>query len=106
MWLTQVFETIKVPHTYATHIKFTRRGLSKTDFLAPLDSNLDTALAAFKGFFKAQTGKEWNDRVDGMVPSPKKDKDGNMQPPHKGCFWFDTAPAESSLASLFHDGKI
>jgi len=106
MWLTQAFETIEVPHTYATHIKFTRRGLSKTHLLAPLDSNLDTALAAFEGFFKAQTGKEWNDRLDGMLPSPKKDKDGNTQPPHKGWFWFDTGPAESSLASLFHDGKI
>lgn len=106
MWLTQVFETIKAPHTYATHIRFSRRGLSKTDFLAPLDSDLDTALAAFKGFFKARTGKEWNDRLDGTAPSPKKVKDGNTQPPHKGWFWFDTGSAESLLASLFHDGKI
>lgn len=74
--------------------------------LAPLKSDLDTALASFKTFFKARTGKEWNDRLDGMVPSPKKDKDGNTQPPYKGWFWFDTGPAESSLASLFHDGKI
>jgi hypothetical protein len=106
MWLTQVFETIKAPHTYATHIRFSRRGLSKTDFLAPLDSDLDTALGAFKGLFKARTGKEWNDRLDGTAPSPKKDKDGNTQPPHKGWFWFDTGSAESSLASLFHEGKI
>ncbi|KAL4795446.1 hypothetical protein BDV19DRAFT_170960 [Aspergillus venezuelensis] len=104
--LLRLYETIKPPHTYATHIKFTRQGPSKTEFLAPLGSDFEIAMTAFKEFFKGQTGKEWEDRLNGVSPPPKTDRNGNSVPVHKGWFWYDNHSPVTSLASLFRDGEI
>ncbi|RDW89848.1 BRCT domain protein [Aspergillus mulundensis] len=104
----KIYETIKPPHKYATHIRLTRGfrgGPAQTDFLAPLGSDLDTAVTAFKFFFKERTGKDWEDRLSGIAPDPQKDEDGNVKPPHEGWWWYDNPPV-SSLASLFRDGEI
>ncbi|KAL4786348.1 hypothetical protein BJX76DRAFT_355253 [Aspergillus varians] len=100
----KVYETIEAPHTYATHLRFSHRGSSKTGFLAPLYSSLDTAVVAFKNCFKAQTGKEWEDRLNEIAPSPKEDENGNTEPRHRGWFWFDSGPM-SPLAGIFRDEK-
>ncbi|KAL3479708.1 hypothetical protein BJX99DRAFT_255144 [Aspergillus californicus] len=100
----KICETIKSPHTYATHIRYSRHGMSRTEMLAPIGSSLDTAMSVFKELFSTQTGKEWEDRFDGIAPTPRKDDDGTVQPPWKGWFFFDTGP--ESLPILLRDGKI
>ncbi|KAL2827622.1 hypothetical protein BDW59DRAFT_160259 [Aspergillus cavernicola] len=92
----KIYETIKSPHTYATHIKFSRLGLSGTEMLAPIGSSLDTAMSEFKEIFRSQAGKEWEDRMDGIAPPPREDEDGNVQPPWKGWFFYDTGPMSLS----------
>ncbi|KAL4900927.1 hypothetical protein BDW74DRAFT_160821 [Aspergillus multicolor] len=104
----KIYETIRSPHKYATHIRLTRGfrgGPAQTDFLAPLGSDLETAMTAFKDFFKERTGKEWEDRLNGIAPDREKDEDGNVKPPHEGWWWYDNPPV-SSLANLFQDGEI
>ncbi|KAL2869272.1 BRCT domain protein [Aspergillus lucknowensis] len=98
----KIYETTKTPHTYATHISFTCVGPSMTNFLAPLGSSLDTAMSAFKASFKEQTGIEWDDRMNGIPPTSRKDENGNALPPHKGWFWYDSG--RGSLASVFRTG--
>lgn len=100
----QIYETIQAPHTYATHLRLTRRGFSKTECLAPLGSRLDTAIMEFKNCFRAHTGKGWEDRLDGSAPSPRRDEEGNIQPPHQSWFWFESEKV-SALAGLFKDTK-
>ncbi|KAL3467965.1 hypothetical protein BJX64DRAFT_81168 [Aspergillus heterothallicus] len=100
----KIYQSIDSPHTYATHISWSRLGPSKTDFLAPLGSSLETAMAKYKGFFKDQTGTEWNDRLTAVAPPPKKDEHGHTLPPHRGWFWWDSGTV--SLASMFRDGKL
>ncbi|KAL4934105.1 BRCT domain protein [Aspergillus undulatus] len=101
----RLYETTKSRRTYATHISFTRQGPSKTDPLAPLGSDLATAMVEFKDFFKARTGKEWENRLNWLSPVPKRDENGNTVPPYMGWFWFDSAPV-SSLASILRAGEI
>ncbi|KAL5339905.1 hypothetical protein BJX70DRAFT_142715 [Aspergillus crustosus] len=86
----KIFETITSPRKYATHIRVTCTGPSKTDFLAPLGSSLKAAQTAFKTYFKTQTGKDWENRLDGTTPPPKTNENGNREPPHKGWYWFDS----------------
>ncbi|KAL2855822.1 hypothetical protein BJY01DRAFT_203795 [Aspergillus pseudoustus] len=100
----KIFQTLTSPHTYATHISWSRLGPSKTDLLAPLGSSLETAMVAFKQFFKNQTGTEWDDRMTAAAPPPKKDAEGNTLPPHRGWFWWDSGIV--SLASLFQTGQL
>ncbi|KAL4960259.1 BRCT domain protein [Aspergillus stella-maris] len=73
---------------------------------APLGSDLETAMAAFREFFKGQTGKGWEDRLNGVSPPPKTDRNGNSLPVHKGWFWYDNHSPVTSLARLFRDGEI
>lgn len=47
-----------------------------------------TAVDAFKRFFKAETGKDWEDRDDVKLPSPKTDSQGNVLPPHEGWYFY------------------
>ncbi|KAL4806703.1 hypothetical protein BDV18DRAFT_159872 [Aspergillus unguis] len=101
----KIYETIQPAHTYATHIRLTHRGFSKTECLAPLGSDLKTAMMAFKDCFRAQTGKEWEDRLDGVPPLPRMNTDGNVEPPYKGWFWLETEHV-SGLASLFRDQRV
>ncbi|KAL3491799.1 hypothetical protein BJX62DRAFT_117575 [Aspergillus germanicus] len=68
----KIYKSNEAPTTYATHISLSCLGPSKTDFLAPLGSSLETAMAAFKGFFKEQTGTEWEDRKKGISPPPEE----------------------------------
>ncbi|CEL05587.1 hypothetical protein ASPCAL06705 [Aspergillus calidoustus] len=100
----KIYKSTAAPTTYATHISLSCLGPSKTDLLAPLGSSLETALAAFKGFFKEQTGTEWEDRMKGVSPPPKKDEEGNTLPPYRGWFWWDSGT--ESLASMFRAGKL
>jgi hypothetical protein len=100
-----MYKSNEAPTTYATHISLSCLGPSKTDLLAPLGSSLETAMSAFKRFFKEQTGTEWEDRKKGISPSPKKDEEGNTLSPHRGWFWWDSG-SEESLASMFRTGKI
>lgn len=44
------------------------------DLLAPVGSHFDIAFSAWKAFFKAKTGKLWEDRFDGKVAPLKTDK--------------------------------
>ncbi|KAL3452270.1 hypothetical protein BJX65DRAFT_303108 [Aspergillus insuetus] len=101
----KIYKSNEAPTTYATHISLSCLGPSKTDLLAPLGSSLETAMAAFKGFFKEQTGTQWEDREKGISPPSKKDEEGNTLPPHRGWFWWDSG-SEESLASMFRTGKI
>ncbi|KAL4954856.1 hypothetical protein BDW69DRAFT_193687 [Aspergillus filifer] len=82
------------------------RGPSETEFLTPLGSDLETAMTAFREFFKGQTGKEWEDRLNGVSPPSKTDRNGNSLPVHKGWFWYDNNSPVTSLTSLFRDGEI
>ncbi|KAL4879418.1 hypothetical protein BJY04DRAFT_95708 [Aspergillus karnatakaensis] len=86
----KIFETREAPHTYATHIRMSISGPCKTALLAPIGSTLQTAMVAFKDYFKAQNGREWDDRYSDEGPAPRVDAEGNAEPPHKGWFRFDS----------------
>jgi hypothetical protein len=57
--------------------------------LAPLKSKLDIATTTFKMFFKTQTGKEWEERENGIMPSPKTDSEDNVLPSHQGWYHLE-----------------
>ncbi|KAI9372594.1 hypothetical protein BJX61DRAFT_434115 [Aspergillus egyptiacus] len=100
----KIYESNSDPHDYATHIKFSRHGLSRTEMLAPMGSTLDTAMAVFKELFESQAGKKWEDRLDGIAPPPRRDENGDVYPPNQGWFYYDTG--HESLFTLIRDGKI
>lgn len=41
---------------------------------------------------------EWEERLDNVFPSPKKDAGGNLLPPHEGWFYYEN---QGSLISNF-----
>lgn len=65
--------------------------------LSPPKQEKDIAINAFKDFFLEYTGKNWEDRANGMIPAPKTDKDGNFVPVHEG--WY----AIENTGNLFTD---
>ncbi|OOQ82491.1 hypothetical protein PEBR_38687 [Penicillium brasilianum] len=83
-----IFEDSSQPPTYSTWAKYSRVGISRVEELAPLKSDVATAVDAFKQFFKAETGKDWEDRDDVKLPSPKTDSQGNVLPPHEGWYLY------------------
>ncbi|PKX94057.1 BRCT domain protein [Aspergillus novofumigatus IBT 16806] len=94
----KVHESNDMPHTYATQAKYSRTGKSIDEMLAPPGSDQDSAIAAFRDFFAAKTGKNWENRLDGFPMPPKKDVDGKELPVHEGWFYYETG---RSLLSIF-----
>ncbi|GFF51874.1 hypothetical protein IFM61606_05973 [Aspergillus udagawae] len=94
----KVHESNDVPHTYATQVKYSRTGKSTDEILAPPGSDKNTAIAAFRDFFAAKTGKDWECRLDGILVPPKHDVDGKKLPPHEGWFYYENG---RSLLSNF-----
>ncbi|GIK04583.1 hypothetical protein Aspvir_008666 [Aspergillus viridinutans] len=86
----KVHESNDVPHTYATQAKYSCTGKSTDEILAPPGSDQNTAIAAFRDFFAAKTGKDWELRLDGILLPPKQDADGKELPPHEGWFYYET----------------
>lgn len=66
--------------------------------MAPPGSSFEFAMIAFKRFFKIKTGMEWEKRMDGKPPEPKKDVEGNPLPENEG--WFRYEAPTGLLASL------
>ncbi|RLL96620.1 hypothetical protein CFD26_106165 [Aspergillus turcosus] len=98
-----VHESNDVPHTYATHAKYSRTGKSTDEFLAPVGSDQNTAIAAFRDFFVAKTGKDWEHRLDGTPMPPKQDADGRPLPAHEGWFYYETG--RSLLSNFLRQGE-
>lgn len=48
------------------------------------------AVDAFKEFFKAEAGMDWEDRNDASLPTPKTDNDGNVLPAHEGWYFYES----------------
>ncbi|GES59220.1 brct domain protein [Aspergillus terreus] len=94
----KIYQSNTEPRTYATYSKYSRVGRSKTEFLAPLGSTLDVALAKFEQIFEDKAGKKWENRLDGIPPPLKQDDNGNPLTPHEGWFSYD---GEHSLISNF-----
>lgn len=69
----------------------------KVEVLSLPNDDKNLAIEAFKGFFLQQTGKNWEDRADGKIPSPKTDKEGNLVPSHES--WY----ANENTGNLFTD---
>lgn len=97
-WWGQVFETIAEPHVYSTYIKSSRPGKSTVDLLTTPKSTLESAVAKFRSFFKQETGKEWEDKDDGLVPPPKVGPDGGSLPVYEG--WFSLEEKRSLLSEF------
>jgi hypothetical protein len=83
----KVFESFSKPPCYSTYAKYSQIGSSRVDQLASSTKNKALAIDAFKEFFLAQTGKEWENRSDGQIPAPKLDKDGN--PATEGWYTYE-----------------
>ncbi|KAI9680290.1 MAG: hypothetical protein M1829_001176 [Trizodia sp. TS-e1964] len=67
----KIYESNSVPHLYAAYTRYIRAGRSATQMLAPVGSFFETAHKAFRDFFRARTGRAWEDR---LVPeAPKED---------------------------------
>ncbi|EAW07525.1 BRCT domain protein [Aspergillus clavatus NRRL 1] len=98
----QVYESNKAPHKYATHCKYSRVGKSTNEFLAPLGSDLGSALAAFRSFLIEKTGKEWVQRFDGNPVPLKVDDDGKELPAHEN--WFQYEDGRSILSRFLGQG--
>lgn len=46
-------------------------------------------MTTLKMFFKTQTGKEWEERENGIMPPPKTDSEGNVLPLHQGWYHLE-----------------
>lgn len=78
------------PATYSTWAKYSRVGTSRVEELTPAKSDMALAIQMFKEFFKAKTGKDWEDRNDGKLPIPKADEQGNILPIHEGWYIYES----------------
>ncbi|KAJ5359605.1 uncharacterized protein N7496_012018 [Penicillium cataractarum] len=85
-----IFETSSQPPTYSTWAKYSRVGTSRVEELTPPKSDAATAVRAFKQFFKAETGKDWENREDDKLPAPKTDGQGNVLPHHEGWYSYES----------------
>ncbi|GFF26467.1 hypothetical protein IFM58399_01427 [Aspergillus lentulus] len=99
----KVHESNDVPHTYATQAKYSRTGKSTDEMLAPPGSDENTAIAAFRDFFVSKTGKNWENRLDGIPVPPKQDGDGKELPVHEGWFYYETG--RSLLSNFLRQGE-
>lgn len=71
--------------------------------LAPPGSDENTAIAAFRDFFVSKTGKNWENRLDGIPVPPKQDGDGKELPVHEGWFYYETG--RSLLSNFLRQGE-
>lgn len=46
-------------------------------------------MSAFSQFFEEQTGKKWEDRLDGQAPQRKTDSAGDALPLSEGWYYFE-----------------
>lgn len=58
-------------------------------------------MTAFKETFKDKTGKEWEGRLDDILPEGKRDTDGKILPPHQNWFYYED---QAGLLSNFLRG--
>ena len=100
----QIYESNKEPRVYATYLKYSRVGTSSIQLLAPLGSELDLALEAFKNFFKLKTGIKWAERFEDRSPPPKEDSEGQISPAHEG--WFHEEKQMTLLGSFMRQGPL
>ncbi|KAI2953765.1 hypothetical protein CBS147323_10058 [Aspergillus niger] len=88
-YVVRVYESNKEPHVYATHLEYSRIGKQQSQLLTPLKADHDSAVKAFKEIFKDKTGKEWEERLNGVLPSGKRDADGKLLLPHENWFYYE-----------------
>ncbi|GKZ36265.1 hypothetical protein AbraIFM66950_007265 [Aspergillus brasiliensis] len=91
-YVVRVYESNKVPRVYATHLEYSRVGKQQSQLLTPLKASHDSAVKAFKKVFKDKTGKEWEERLNGVLPSGRRDADGNLLPSHENWFYYEDRP--------------
>ncbi|OJJ73608.1 hypothetical protein ASPBRDRAFT_205828 [Aspergillus brasiliensis CBS 101740] len=91
-YVVRVYESNKEPLAYATHLEYSRVGKQQSQLLTPLKASHDSAVKAFKKVFKDKTGKEWEERLNGVLPSGKRDADGNLLPSHENWFYYEDRP--------------
>lgn len=65
-------------------------GTSRVEELTPTKSDMATAVTIFKQFFKTETGKDWEDKNDTNIPSPKTDDQGIVLPAHEGWYFYES----------------
>ncbi|GLA58144.1 hypothetical protein AtubIFM54640_007290 [Aspergillus tubingensis] len=87
--VVRVYESNKEPHVYATHLEYSRIGKQQSQLLTPLKADRDFAVTAFKETFKNKTGKEWEERLDDVLPEGKRDTVGKLLPPHQHWFYYE-----------------
>ncbi|KAJ5676952.1 uncharacterized protein N7477_002585 [Penicillium maclennaniae] len=75
-----IFQSFSNPPCYSTYAKYSQLGTSYVIELASPKKDMSLAINAFKKFFLAQTGKEWENRSNGQIPAPRLDDDGNPAP--------------------------
>ncbi|RAH61276.1 BRCT domain protein [Aspergillus piperis CBS 112811] len=88
-YVVRVYESNREPHVYATHLEYSRIGKQQSQLLTPLKADRDSAVTAFKETFKDKTGKEWEERLDDILPEGKRDTDGKLLPPHQNWFYYE-----------------
>ncbi|PWY81216.1 BRCT domain protein [Aspergillus eucalypticola CBS 122712] len=88
-YVVRVYESNREPHVYATHLEYSRIGKQQSQLLTPLKADRDLAVTAFKETFKDKTGKEWEERLDDILPEGKRDTDGKLLPPHQNWFYYE-----------------
>ncbi|GKZ26182.1 hypothetical protein AbraIFM66951_010054 [Aspergillus brasiliensis] len=91
-YVVRVYESNKEPRVYATHLEYSRVGKQQSQLLTPLKASHDSAVKAFKKVFKDKTGKEWEERFNGVLPSGKRDADGNLLPSHENWYYYEDRP--------------
>ncbi|BCR97159.1 BRCT domain protein [Aspergillus luchuensis] len=100
-YVVRVYESNREPHVYATHLEYSRIGKQQSQLLTPLKADRDFAVTAFKETFKDKTGKEWEGRLDDILPEGKRDTDGKILPPHQNWFYYED---QAGLLSNFLRG--
>ena len=65
-------------------------GTSRVEELTPAKSDMATAVGIFKQFFKTETGKDWEDKNDTKIPSPKTDDQGYVLPAHEDWYFCES----------------
>ncbi|GLB12601.1 hypothetical protein AtubIFM57258_010643 [Aspergillus tubingensis] len=88
-YVVRVYESNREPHVYATHLEYSRIGKQQSQLLTPLKADRDFAVTAFKETFKNKTGKEWEERLDDVLPEGKRDTVGKLLPPHQNWFYYE-----------------
>ncbi|RAK83022.1 BRCT domain protein [Aspergillus costaricaensis CBS 115574] len=88
-YVVRVYESNREPRVYATHLEYSRIGKQQSQLLTPLKADRDFAVTAFKETFKNKTGKEWEERLDDVLPEGKRDTVGKLLPPHQNWFYYE-----------------